>query len=137
MKDKKKFYLAGLVAVLLCVNPMTVTKASAADKGPCSEDIAKFCADAKPGGGRIADCLKQHEKDLSAACKEEAAAKTEVKKEKKGEFLKVCKDDIAKLCKDVKPSGGGVLKCLVEHETDLSAQCKEKIEQVKEAKGKK
>jgi len=35
----------------------------------CQPDVAKFCADVKPGGGRIVACLKQHSSELSDACK--------------------------------------------------------------------
>lgn len=37
----------------------------------CKADVSKFCADVKRGGGRIVQCLKQHEADLSPACKDE------------------------------------------------------------------
>jgi hypothetical protein len=39
-------------------------------KEACKDDAAKLCKDTKPGGGRILQCLKQHEGELSAACKE-------------------------------------------------------------------
>jgi hypothetical protein len=42
-------------------------------KGPCAEDVAKFCKDVKPGKGNIAACLKEHEKELSKACSERKA----------------------------------------------------------------
>ncbi len=35
----------------------------------CKDDVARFCADVKPGGGRIIHCLKEHENDLSPQCK--------------------------------------------------------------------
>lgn len=39
----------------------------------------------------------------------------------------ICADDIEKYCKDVKPGGGGILKCLKAHEKELSASCCAKI----------
>ena len=39
-------------------------------KEACEEDAKKLCKDTKPGGGRIMQCLKQHEGELSPACKE-------------------------------------------------------------------
>jgi hypothetical protein len=35
----------------------------------CRADDTKFCKDVKRGGGRIINCLKQHEAELSQACK--------------------------------------------------------------------
>ena len=39
-------------------------------KEACEQDAKKLCEDTKPGGGRIMQCLKQHESELSPACKE-------------------------------------------------------------------
>ncbi len=43
-----------------------------------------------------------------------------------------CAADRAKFCKDVKPGGGGRLKCLVSHENELSPECKVHVKQMKE-----
>jgi hypothetical protein len=133
MKNYHSYSLAALVVGLLCISPVLDTHASAADRGSCSKDIAKFCKDVKPGGGRILDCLKQHEKDLSAACKEQVT-KREEKAEKSGELSQACKGDVDKLCKDVKLGGGRILKCLKENESKLSAQCKATLAKTKEVK---
>lgn len=34
----------------------------------CQPDVAKFCADVKPGGRRIGACLREHSSELSEAC---------------------------------------------------------------------
>jgi hypothetical protein len=34
----------------------------------CQPDVAKFCADVKPGGRRIGACLHEHASELSEAC---------------------------------------------------------------------
>jgi hypothetical protein len=92
--------------------------------GPCAEDMAKFCKDVQPGGGRILNCMKEHENDLSSACKQHIADMKERFKEAKQE----CQDDVMKFCPDVRPGGGRMLKCLKEHENDLSPDCKKRME---------
>jgi hypothetical protein len=37
--------------------------------GPCKADREKLCADVKPGGGRIRDCMKAKMAELSPECK--------------------------------------------------------------------
>jgi hypothetical protein len=34
----------------------------------CKQDVEAFCKGIHPGGGRIVNCLKDHQKDLSDAC---------------------------------------------------------------------
>ena len=34
----------------------------------CRADAQKLCKDVKPGGARIADCLRDHQSELSPAC---------------------------------------------------------------------
>ncbi len=59
--------------MVFAVALLSIGVAAAADspaaKGPCADDIAKYCKDVKPGGGGIARCLKENEKQLSPACK--------------------------------------------------------------------
>jgi hypothetical protein len=40
-----------------------------AAKEACKPDVDKFCSGVAAGGGRIMDCLRQHESELSDACK--------------------------------------------------------------------
>jgi hypothetical protein len=42
-----------------------------------------------------------------------------------------CADDVAKFCKDVNPGGGAIIKCLKEHEAELSDECKAQLHQMK------
>ncbi len=45
---------------------------------------------------------------------------------------KPCAEDVSKFCKDVKPGGGAIVKCLKEHEKDLSPSCKETLKTAQE-----
>jgi hypothetical protein len=41
----------------------------------CKGDVEKLCKDAPRGGGKVRECLQQHQADLSADCKTALAAK--------------------------------------------------------------
>jgi hypothetical protein len=36
----------------------------------CDEDLEKYCASIAPGKGRLLDCLKKHDKQVSKRCKQ-------------------------------------------------------------------
>jgi len=36
----------------------------------CQSDAKRFCKDVKAGGGRIVKCLREHESELAAGCRE-------------------------------------------------------------------
>lgn len=46
-----------------------------------------------------------------------------------------CKSDMEKFCKDVQPGEGRIIKCLKEHEAELSAECRTKGDELKEKAG--
>lgn len=100
---------------------------AAEEELPCAEEIAKYCKDVKPGGGRIIDCLNEHQKDLSVSCEK----KLEESKKRLMKAQQACTGDMEKFCKDVQPGGGRILKCLREHTQELSPACRQEIEKTK------
>jgi len=129
MKRISVFSVATMVAGFLCLGLLIGTDACAAAKNACSEDIATFCKDVKPGWVNLMDCLEKHESELSSACKEYEAKmggarveREELVKEKRI-FRQVCKADVDKLCRDAVPRQGGIVKCLNEHKSELSEPC--------------
>jgi hypothetical protein len=136
MKQTRGFYLMTLAACLLCLGGVLGMDASAANQNPCSEDVARFCGNIPPGpAGMIAlmDCLEEHEKELSDACRDFEAGmggrrmeRSEAIREKR-QFRQSCIGDMAKFCNDVSPMQGGMMKCLSEHENELSAPCSQSI----------
>lgn len=115
---------------------------SFAADGPCKADVEKFCAGVKMGNGGIMKCLKEHEAELSSECKtkqaermekfkEKRTEKKEARHEKRKEMMDACKADKEKFCGEVKMGGGAVMKCMKEHNSELSAMCKEKLSRKK------
>ena len=118
---------SALAVAVLMVGTLAGMSGAQHKQGPCADDIAKLCKDVQPGGGRIARCMKQHEQELSPACKQHVA---EVKK-RGHEFREACEDDVFKLCWEVKPGEGRIVKCLKQHEQELTPDCKAKMQQKK------
>jgi hypothetical protein len=62
-----------MVALLLVASAMPALAQgqgpTAAERAACEGDRAKFCGSVKPGGGKIMECLADHEEQLSDACK--------------------------------------------------------------------
>ena len=42
----------------------------------CDEDVKKLCPDIRPGGGRILQCLRGQESNLSPSCRQVLAARS-------------------------------------------------------------
>jgi Cysteine rich repeat len=111
-----------LVAGIFCLSLAAGVSAEEVDR-PCAADVKKLCKDVQPGEGRIAQCMKEHEKELSPGCKENIKKL----KAKAKEVADACKGDAKRLCPDVKPGEGRILRCLKQHESDLSSACKKEM----------
>ena len=92
----------------------------------CAADRQRFCPDTPLGGGRVAECLMAHEKELSAGCREalgagahkEAAAPAD--DGVKGE----CRGDAIKFCREAIGDKAGMKTCMQQHAAQLSDGCK-------------
>lgn len=89
------------------------------DHEACKADREKFCKGLTMGHGLLR-CMKKNEAQLSTECKEWVTNR----KEHAREAHEACKADVEKFCKDTKPGAGRVIKCLKEHEAELSSECK-------------
>ena len=101
-----------------------------AQGGACAEDVAKFCKDVQPGGGRLVKCMKEHEKELSAGCQQQI----QEAQNRLRETSRACHDDVLKFCQDVKPGGGRLAKCLKKHSNEISAECRERLAQPRKSR---
>ncbi len=124
MKLLKLMMLLVLSAVSLVAAPGTAK--AQGGTGPCTEDIQKICAGVQAGGGRYRSCLNQHEAELSAACQEHLkTAEARV-----AAWRQACEADVQKLCAGLETGGGKIVKCLREHQADLSVACKQELSTV-------
>jgi hypothetical protein len=77
--NTRKFMLgaAGSLAIMVIATAMqaqTTAPAQAAAMQSlhyCKADIARLCAGVAPGGGRLIQCLKAHENEVSIGCGKE------------------------------------------------------------------
>ena len=97
---------------------------TAAEENPCKADFQKLCGDVKPGEGRIQACLKEHKDDISQECRAFLEAKGKEIREKIEQISEACKSDAQKLCPGIEPGEGRILKCLMQHQEEVSDQCK-------------
>jgi hypothetical protein len=44
-------------------------------RAACEDDVIKLCGDVKPGRGRIVNCLKQHDPELTPDCRSQMQQK--------------------------------------------------------------
>jgi hypothetical protein len=120
-----KNFKALSMALMLCVSfaSYTVSADDSHNLPACKGDVDQFCKDVKPGGGRIAHCLKTNSANVSAGCKQAIADAKEKFAANAKNASADCKDDIAKFCKDVKPGGGRILECLKDNQAQISPVC--------------
>jgi hypothetical protein len=118
----QRYVAIGVLWVVVCAGAM-VTGAVAGAATPCDADLQKFCNEVKPGGGAQLRCLTAHQADLSEDCKKHLQAMIAANR-KPAISLQACSTETQQLCKDVSPGGGRLLKCLLDHQAELSPGCK-------------
>jgi hypothetical protein len=116
-------------AAVLCVG-LALSGGALAQAPSCKADLAKFCPQAKPGGGQVAACLKANAAQLSPSCTERVAQVRELLKE----VRQACEEDIHFLCLGIKPGGGRIAACLKQNAAEVSAGCKAQIAAAKRQK---
>ncbi len=95
--DQMNWLAPVAAAFLLCM--ATCVSAEPVDK-PCAAGAERLCKSVKPGEGRVARCMKEHENELSPGCKEDIV---KLKQKKVRDVAEACKADAARLCKDTQP----------------------------------
>ncbi len=126
---KNKLLHSYLTITALSCSLLFNTSLSVADEGgkACATDYKRFCANVKPGDGRIGKCLMQHKDEISQTCR---AFFQRAKKNLINEFIAACQTDVANNCKGVQSGEGRILNCLRDHSENISDRCKGVIQKL-------
>ena len=103
------------IIVIGAVVLLSPSVAMARSVGVCAADIRAKCAEVKPGGGRIKDCVKAHAAEFSDACKARLARVAEISK--------ACTTDVKESCP------GKERSCILKSIGNVKDQCKEELGQ--------
>ncbi len=123
MPSLRKCAVAGAVAAFCTI----AGAQQGAQMGPCKQDAEKLCKDVQPGGGRMLECLKSHQSEVSKACKTNL---TQVQQALK-QVSQACEPDVEKYCMDTPTGKGAIVNCLKKHQTDVSSECQGTLVKVK------
>jgi len=118
--------MKSLVLVLmfcLLLLPGVTLEAEGAFSGPCAGDVARYCKGVEAGGGRVTACLKEHEAELSAECKEEQQAMIWRTRRAPAE----CADDVVEFCANVRAVDRRIVRCLLQNEKVISKGCRMRL----------
>ena len=127
MNVLRQFFLCGAVAA--GVVGFTPSDAVRAQDVPCTEEIRTFCADVQPGGGRIIQCLRRNEAQLSPACVKRI---DDLLAAFSGPVGAACREDWAALCYHPRASTDrhAMLQCLQANHANVSAGCQKALQGV-------
>jgi hypothetical protein len=100
--------LTALMLTLLLGLPLPQARAQEGpDVAACQADARKLCSGQRPGAGRVAACLQQHEAELSAACKSQLPKLLE------------CSEQIKQACGEGRPRA--LRSCMQQNRDKLGA----------------
>ena len=91
----------------------------------CAGDIKTYCAGVQQGEGRVAQCLRSHNAQLSPGCQRGMAQATTLMKE----VVQACEDDVHRYCAGAAP--GTTKDCLRSNFRELSFGCKRELFEAK------
>jgi hypothetical protein len=93
----------------------------------CATDIQSYCAGVEQGEGRIVQCLRSHQQQLSPGCQRGMTSAAGLMKE----VVQACEDDVHKYCAGAAP--GTTKDCLRTNFRALSFGCKRELFEAKKA----
>jgi hypothetical protein len=103
-------YLATVLAVASLCTPAQAQ--SNAMIMACRGDAQSLCPSVKLGGGRVAQCLQQHETELSAGCKTQLVN------------IQHCSQQIKQICGAEASTPAALRACFAKRSNEFSATCR-------------
>src|SRR5262249_23200380 len=101
MPSPRSVVVALMAAVVACTG---LPPSALAQSRTCADDVQQFCPGIQRGGGRIMQCLKAHETELSATCKDRlqtAQSRGQAAWTHAQAIRQACQSDMANLCQGV------------------------------------
>jgi OOP family OmpA-OmpF porin len=92
----------------------------------CSKEIAGLCGDVQLGGGRMLNCLKSHNDELSIGCQgalSQGMATVDAALGDANFFGAKCGRDLKNHCAGVQPGDGAMLECLTTKVNMVTKRC--------------
>ena len=99
----------------------------------CNTELARFCAEVTPDGGRLLACLYAHGDKLSMQCDyalHTAAARLERAISAITYVASECRTELETHCADVASGEGRMAQCLKDHASELSPGCDQALTDV-------
>jgi len=113
---------AAVLILLLYVGPVFGQVAN-----PCADDLAQYCSDVEPGGGRLVQCYEQNKNKMSGGC----IAWAEAAKANADSLKAACADIIDDRCDLERGDPLEMLDCLQSNYVDLPPKCLKKLNEFK------
>ncbi len=106
-----------MTAILLTLSTVISppVHANGALREACRADYRNFCASVQPGGGRIIECLKQHETELSPGCLASLGSVAE------------CREQAKKICASENQDAAALRACIKTHASEFSPECRQAL----------
>ncbi len=130
MTVRAGWWLSSFWALLLGIVPAPPALA----EDPCAADVRQLCPDVKPGGTRLATCLRENLARLAPTCREKLDADALRARRFIQDFGTACRSDLEQYCAGVEPGGGRVFGCLAQHQFELTSSCESLVSRLVEAR---
>ena len=130
-----KTILLGLFALFIFTgNAVAIESVIESVATGCEKELKSYCANVKPGEGRVLACLFSHNDKLSGRCEYalyDAAAQLERFVAALSYVVNECEDDLQKYCGSVRAGEGRLAECLLEkNKGKISKRCNQAIKDV-------